>query len=114
MGGTNRATPAHLNPDISPAQDEQSTLREPFFQDACACNFFALSELLHRLASEGGETPELSLDTPPAQETILFQADAILGFPVTDLSALEPDASGRFRMTTTFMVSQANPSPLPV
>lgn len=72
MGGKNRATPAHLSPDETPAQDEQRTLREPLFQDACACNFFALSELLHRLASEGGETPVLSLDTPPAQETISF------------------------------------------
>ncbi|EIC0497672.1 type VI secretion system baseplate subunit TssG, partial [Salmonella enterica subsp. enterica serovar Enteritidis] len=53
MGGKNRATPAHLSPDDAPAQDEQRTLREPLFQDACACNFFALSELLHRLASEG-------------------------------------------------------------
>lgn len=39
MGGKNRATPAHLSPDETPAQDEQRTLREPLFQDACACNF---------------------------------------------------------------------------
>ncbi|EAO9594566.1 type VI secretion system baseplate subunit TssG [Salmonella enterica] len=113
MGGKNRATPAHLSPDETPAQDEQRTLREPLFQDACACNFFALSELLHRLASEGGETPVLSLDTPPAQETIRFHADASLGFPVSDVSALEQDASGLFRMTTTFMGLQGSQSPLP-
>ncbi|MEY5370962.1 type VI secretion system baseplate subunit TssG, partial [Salmonella enterica subsp. enterica serovar Corvallis] len=113
MGGKNRATPAHLSPDETPAQDEQRTLREPLFQDACACNFFALSELLHRLASEGGETPALSLDTPPAQETIRFLADASLGFPVSDVSALEQDASGLFRMTTTFMGLQGSQSPLP-
>lgn len=63
MGGKNRATPAHLSADETPAQDEQRTLREPLFQDACACNFSRSSEPLHRLASEGGETPALSLDT---------------------------------------------------
>lgn len=114
MGGKNRATPAHLNPDNIPEQDEQSTLRERFLLNACACNFFALSELLHQLASEGGETPELSLDTPPAQEAIRFRADASLGFPVSDVSALEQDASGLFRMTTTFMGLQGSQSPCPV
>ncbi|EGT0663136.1 type VI secretion system baseplate subunit TssG [Citrobacter werkmanii] len=113
MGGKNRATPAHLSPGNTPIQDEQNTLRESFLQDACACNFFALSELLHQLASEGGETPELSLDTPPAQETIRFRADASLGFPVSDVSALEQDTSGQFRMTTTFMGLQGSQSPLP-
>lgn len=113
MGGKNRATPAHLSPDDAPVQDEQNALRESFLQDACACNFFALSELLHRLASESGETLALSLDTPPAQETIRFRADASLGFPVSDVSALEQEASGKFRMTTTFMGLQGSQSPLP-
>lgn len=113
MDGKNRATPSHLSPDDASMLNEQNTLRESFLQDACACNFFALSELLHQLASEAGEAPVLSLDTLPAQETIRFRADPSLGFPVSDVSALEQDASGKFRMTTTFMGLQGSQSPLP-
>ncbi len=62
----------HLSPDETPAQDEQRTLREPLFQDACACNFFALplSCCTGWRQSEGGENAGVILDTPPAQETI--------------------------------------------
>ncbi|EBP0098891.1 type VI secretion system baseplate subunit TssG [Salmonella enterica subsp. salamae] len=113
MGGKNRATSSCLNPGGDPTRAEQNTLGEQQLPDVCACNFFALSELLHRLASAGGEAPELSLDTDPTQETIRFRADASLGFPVSDISALEQDASGLFRMTTTFMGLQGSQSPLP-
>ncbi|QUJ02097.1 hypothetical protein KCP75_04990 [Salmonella enterica subsp. enterica] len=51
---------------------------EPLFQDACACNF-AFPLRLHRLASEGGETPALS-PIPPAQGKPFRFADAARDF----------------------------------
>ena len=93
MGGKNRTASPHLNPSDGSVNSEQRELPDRLFRDACACNFFALSELLHRLASGCDETPELSLDTDPAQESIRFRADASLGFPVSDISALEQDAA---------------------
>ncbi|MEM5856454.1 type VI secretion IcmF C-terminal domain-containing protein [Citrobacter freundii] len=113
MGGKNRTASPHLNPSDGSVNSEQRELPDRLFRDACACNFFALSELLHRLASGCDETPELSLDTDPAQESIRFRADASLGFPVSDISALEQDTSGLFRMSTTFMGLQGSQSPLP-
>lgn len=113
MGGKNRTASPHLNPSDGSVNSEQRELPDTLFRDACACNFFALSELLHRLASGCDETPELSLDTDPAQESIRFRADASLGFPVSDISALEQDTSGLFRMSTTFMGLQGSQSPLP-
>lgn len=113
MGGKNRATSPHMNSGGRPVDNVQHELPEQLFQDACACNFFALSERLHRLASGNGDATELSLDTDPAQESIRFRADASLGFPVSDISALELDASGLFRMSTTFMGLQGSQSPLP-
>ncbi len=108
MGGKNRTASPHLNPSDGSVNSEQRELPDRLFRDACACNFFALSELLHRLASGCDETPELSLDTDPAQESIRFRADASLGFPVSDISALEQDTSGLFRMSTTFMGLQGS------
>lgn len=113
MGRKKRSASSHLIPGGRPVNPEQNALPEQLFQDACACNFFALSERLHRLASWQRPAPELSLDTPPAQESIRFRAEASLGFPVSDISALEQDASGQFRMTTTFMGLQGCQSPLP-
>ncbi len=75
--------------------------------------FFAMAELLHRLAKGEKGTPELSLRDDPAQETLRFSADASLAFPCSDISALKRDTSGAFRMTTTFMGLQGSQSPLP-
>lgn len=113
MGGKNRPAPPHMNPGDDSVNVEQNERREHFFRNVRSGNFFAVSELLHRLAAEDGQAPNLSLDTDPAQETIRFHADAGLGFPASDISALEQDASGLFRMTTTFMGLQGSQSPLP-
>ncbi len=78
------------------------------FHNACSYNFFAMAELLHRLAKGEKGTPELSLRDDPAQETLRFSADASLAFPCSDISALKRDTSGAFRMTTTFMGLQGS------
>ncbi len=103
MDGKNRAASSYLSPGNPPADKEQNDPLAQVFHNACSYNFFAMAELLHRLAKGEKGTPELSLRDDPAQETLRFSADASLAFPCSDISALKRDTSGAFRMTTTFM-----------
>lgn len=113
MDGKNRAASSYLSPGNPPADKEQNDPLAQVFHNACSYNFFAMAELLHRLAKGEKGTPELSLRDDPAQETLRFSADASLAFPCSDISALKRDTSGAFRMTTTFMGLQGSQSPLP-
>lgn len=113
MDGKNRAASSYLSPGNPPADKEQNDPLAQVFHNACSYNFFAMAELLHRLAQGEKGTPELSLRDDPAQETLRFSADASLAFPLSDISALKRDTSGAFRMTTTFMGLQGSQSPLP-
>ncbi|MDF6748527.1 type VI secretion system baseplate subunit TssG, partial [Escherichia coli] len=107
------AASSYLSPGNPPADKEQNDPLAQVFHNACSYNFFAMAELLHRLAKGEKGTPELSLRDDPAQETLRFSADASLAFPCSDISALKRDTSGAFRMTTTFMGLQGSQSPLP-
>lgn len=113
MDGKNRAASSYLSPGNPPADKEQNDPLAQVFHNACSYNFFAMAELLHRLAQGEKGTLELSLRDDPAQETLRFSADASLAFPLSDISALKRDTSGSFRMTTTFMGLQGSQSPLP-
>ncbi|MBE8034765.1 type VI secretion system baseplate subunit TssG [Escherichia coli] len=108
MDGKNRAASSYLSPGNPPADKEQNDPLAQVFHNACSYNFFAMAELLHRLAKGEKGTPELSLRDDPAQETLRFSADASLAFPCSDISALKRDTSGAFRMTTTFMGLQGS------
>lgn len=113
MDGKNRAASSYLSPGNPSADKEQNEPLAQVFHNACSYNFFAMAELLHRLAQGEKGTPELSLRDDPTQETLRFSADASLAFPLSDISALKRDTSGAFRMTTTFMGLQGSQSPLP-
>lgn len=114
MDGKNRAASSYLSPGNPPADKEQNDPLAQVFHNACSYNFFAMAELLHRLAKGEKGTPELSLRDDPAQETLRFSADASLAFPCSDISALKRDTSGAFRMTTTFMGLQGTVSGRPI
>lgn len=89
MDGKNRAASSYLSPGNPPADKEQNDPLAQVFHNACSYNFFAMAELLHRLAKGEKGTPELSLRDDPAQETLRFSADASLAFPCSDISALK-------------------------
>lgn len=69
MDGKNRAASSYLSPGNPPADKEQNDPLAQVFHNACSYNFFAMAELLHRLAKGEKGTPELSLRDDPAQET---------------------------------------------
>lgn len=73
MDGKNRAASSYLSPGNPPADKEQNDPLAQVFHNACSYNFFAMAELLHRLAKGEKGTPELSLRDDPAQETPAFQ-----------------------------------------
>ncbi len=75
MDGKNRAASSYLSPGNPPADKEQNDPLAQVFHNACSYNFFAMAELLHRLAKGEKGTPELSLRDDPAQETLRFSAD---------------------------------------
>ncbi|MBC1117148.1 type VI secretion system baseplate subunit TssG, partial [Escherichia coli] len=70
MDGKNRAASSYLSPGNPPADKEQNDPLAQVFHNACSYNFFAMAELLHRLAKGEKGTPELSLRDDPAQETL--------------------------------------------
>lgn len=80
MDGKNRAASSYLSPGNPPADKEQNDPLAQVFHNACSYNFFAMAELLHRLAKGEKGTPELSLRDDPAQETLRFSADASIAF----------------------------------
>ncbi len=61
MDGKNRAASSYLSPGNPPADKEQNDPLAQVFHNACSYNFFAMAELLHRLAKGEKGTPELSL-----------------------------------------------------
>ena len=61
MDGKNRAASSYLSPGHPPADKEQNDPLAQVFHNACSYNFFAMAELLHRLAQGEMGTPELSL-----------------------------------------------------
>ena len=67
MDGKNRAASSYLSPGNPPADKEQNDPLAQVFHNACSYNFFAMAELLHRLAKGEKGTPELSLRDDPAQ-----------------------------------------------
>ncbi|EFJ8467883.1 type VI secretion system baseplate subunit TssG, partial [Escherichia coli] len=50
MDGKNRAASSYLSPGNPPADKEQNDPLAQVFHNACSYNFFAMAELLHRLA----------------------------------------------------------------
>lgn len=50
MDGKNRAASSYLSPGHPPADKEQNDPLAQVFHNACSYNFFAMAELLHRLA----------------------------------------------------------------
>ena len=66
MDGKNRAASSYLSPGNPPADKEQNDPLAQVFHNACSYNFFAMAELLHRLAQGEKGTPELSLRDDPA------------------------------------------------
>ena len=114
MDGKNRAASSYLSPGNPPADKEQNDPLAQVFHNACSYNFFAMAELLHRLAQGEKGTPELSLRDDPAQETLRFSADASLAFPLSDISALKRDTSGAFRMTTDRKSTRLKSSHIPL
>lgn len=113
MDGKNRTASSDVNIGHDPVGVIQDAKLEQVFSDACTCNFFALTERLHRLASEKAIRPELSLRTEPVDETVRFSSHASLAFPRSDIHSVTRDSSGVFRVTTTFMGLQGSQSPLP-
>ncbi|MXD46893.1 type VI secretion system baseplate subunit TssG, partial [Escherichia coli] len=50
MDGKNRAASSYLSPGNPSADKEQNEPLAQVFHNACSYNFFAMAELLHRLA----------------------------------------------------------------
>ena len=113
MDGKKRTASPHLISGNLPVNEGANDPLGQVFHNACSYNFFAMAELLHRLAQGEKGTPELSLRDDPIRENLRFSADASLAFPCSDISSLKRDMSGVFRMTTTFMGLQGSQSPLP-
>lgn len=98
MDGKNRAASSYLSPGNPPADKEQNDPLAQVFHNACSYNFFAMAELLHRLAKGEKGTPELSLRDDPAQETLRFSADASLAFPCSDIEPDQQNSLGSYSL----------------
>ena len=78
-------------------------------------SFFQLVRLLERRPQS---TVRVGESGPAAEEGLRFRPDASLGFPATDVVALEPVSAAqlalhRVRITTTFLGVYGSTSPLP-
>lgn len=108
MDGKNRAASSYLSPGNPPADKEQNDPLAQVFHNACSYNFFAMAELLHRLAKGEKGTPELSLRDDPAQETLRFSADASLAFPCSDTCFCRSSDAARERGTNPFLYQKCH------
>ncbi|MBJ9293294.1 type VI secretion system baseplate subunit TssG [Citrobacter werkmanii] len=82
-----------------------------FPADVRDINFYVLLESLYRRYGEPGSEP--SLHTEPEEEVVLFQSDASIAFPGSDLTSLTHGASGQFTLTAKFLGFSGSQSPLP-
>ena len=72
--------------------------------------FYQLVELLHR---HHGDVLEQQGDQSPLFQRVSYKATASLGFPSSDVLALEVDDAGRYAMEVSFLGLQGAQSPLP-
>ncbi|TFH85866.1 type VI secretion system baseplate subunit TssG [Billgrantia azerbaijanica] len=82
----------------------------PLVDGARRYDFYQLVELLHR---HHGDDLEGDREADPAAERVRFQASASLGFPGSDIVALEPREPGGYAMRVSFLGLQGTQSPLP-
>ncbi|MFC3284146.1 type VI secretion system baseplate subunit TssG [Litchfieldella rifensis] len=82
----------------------------PLLDGARRYDFFQLVELLHR---HHDDDLERGLDNQPPFERVRFKASASLGFPGSDVVALEPRQSGNYALEVSFFGLQGAQSPLP-
>lgn len=72
--------------------------------------FYQLVELLHR---HHGDVLEQQGDQSPLFQRVSYKATASLGFPSSDVLALDVDEAGRYTMEVSFLGLQGAQSPLP-
>ncbi|TBR47510.1 type VI secretion system baseplate subunit TssG, partial [Escherichia albertii] len=70
MDGKKRTASPHLISGNLPVNEGTNDPLGQVFHNACSYNFFAMAELLHRLAQGEKGTPELSLRDDPIQENL--------------------------------------------
>src|SRR5690625_3784296 len=88
-------------PDLAPAALIQGARRYDFYQ---------LIELLHRHHDDDLERSE---QVCPGRERVRYSASASLGFPSSDVVALEQRSSGKYALEISFFGLQGAQSPLP-
>ncbi|MBW6392580.1 type VI secretion system baseplate subunit TssG [Billgrantia antri] len=88
-------------PDLAPAALIEGARRYDFYQ---------LVELLHR---HHDDDLERAASGHPGLERVRFSASASLGFPGSDVVALEPRPSGEYALEVSFFGLQGAQSPLP-
>ena len=88
-------------PDLAPAALIQGARRYDFYQ---------LIELLHR---HHNDDLERAGQTRPGRERVRYSASASLGFPSSDVVALEQRSSGEYALEVSFFGLQGAQSPLP-
>lgn len=93
-----------------PARSDVKTAAS-FPSDVRGTNFYVLMDALYRQSGEADREP--SLRTEPGAEVALFQSDASIAFPASDLSRLDRNDAGQFRLTTKFLGFSGSQSPLP-
>lgn len=82
----------------------------PLLRGARRYDFFQLVELLHR---HHDDDLELGMDGREHFERVRFKATASLGFPGSDVVALEPHSPERYALEVSFFGLQGAQSPLP-
>ncbi|WP_043532750.1 type VI secretion system baseplate subunit TssG [Litchfieldella xinjiangensis] len=82
----------------------------PLLEGARRYEFFQLVELLHR---HHGDDLECVSESRESANRVRFKASASLGFPGSDVVALETDAAQRYSLEVSFLGLQGAQSPLP-
>ena len=90
------------------SQDPSSGLNARLERDISKINFFRFCQLL-----EQPGMPKLGSTANPADDPVRFRPHPGMGFPVSELKALETDADGLPTVRTTFMGLYGVDSPLP-
>jgi len=86
-------------------------LLAPLFNAARRYEFFQLVELLHRHHHDDLE--QRHGGSVPVFQRVRYKASASLGFPSSDVLALEANENGQYEMEVSFLGLQGSQSPLP-